>query len=182
MKSTRIIVLLALGIVGLTLIANQDHNAAAGSTFHFPANRTPPTGPIRPVPQGLFYQQNPLIAATTGKFVYNFTISVKSTLPASDVIECSGSASTFDTSGRTMEESAGVAATRGTGTATCSVTIPYSWPLAGASTDMVNLSYTITAPVGGTSPLPNRLSVVGFATIHVPPTGSTTTEVITATI
>jgi hypothetical protein len=183
MKSTAIIVFLALGLVGFTqLIGNQGQNAAAGSSFHFPGN--PPTRPVpvRPAPQGLFYQQSPLVAGTTGKFVYNFTIMVKSTLPASDVIECTGSASVFDTSGRTMEESAGVAASRGAGTATCSVSIPYSWPLAGASTDMVNLSYTITAPVSGTSGLPNRFSAVGFASIHVPASGSTTTEVITATI
>jgi hypothetical protein len=183
MKITTIIVLLASGLIGFTLlIGSQNQLAAARPTFHFPGNQPTQTGPARPVPQRSFYQQSPLIAGTTGKFVYNFTIMVKSTIPASDVIECVGSASVFDTSGRTMEESAGVAATRGAGTATCSVTIPYSWPLAGASTDMANLSFTINAPASGTSPLPNRLSTQGFATIHIPPSGSTTTETITATI
>jgi hypothetical protein len=184
MKITTIIVLLTLGVIGFTQLIGGHKNqvAAASPSFHFPGNRPAQPGPVKPVPQRLFYQQGPLIASTSGKFVYNFTIAVRSTIPASDVIECTGSASVFDTSGRTMEESAGVAATRGTSTATCAVTIPYSWPLAGASTDMVNLGFTISAPATGPSALPNRVSTQGFATIHVPTSGSTTTEVISATI
>jgi hypothetical protein len=183
MKIASFIVVLASGVIGFTLfIGSQNQIVADRPTFHLPGNQQTQPGPVRPVLQRSFYQQNPLIAGTTGKFVYNFTIMVKSTIPASDVIECVGSASVFDTSGRTMEESAGVAATRGAGTASCTVTIPYSWPLAGASTDMVNLSFTINTPVSGTSPLPNRLSTQGFATIHVPASGSTTTEAISATI
>jgi hypothetical protein len=54
--------------------------------------------------------------------------------------------------------------------------------LATASIDMISLSYTITAPVGGGAALPNRISSQSIASIHVPATGSTTTEIISATI
>jgi len=172
MKITMLVVLLTAGVIGFTqLIGNRNQVADARPSFHLPGNQPAQTSPVKPVPQRLFYQQSPLVAATAGKFVYNFTIAVKSTIPASDVIECLGSASVFDTSGRTMEESAGVAATRSASTATSTVTIPYSWPLAGASTDIVSLGFTISAPASGPSALPNRLSSQGFATIHVPTSG-----------
>jgi hypothetical protein len=113
------------------------------------------------------WRRLPVVSSSTNASNQTW-IAVKSTIPTSDVIACFGLASTFDSSGRTMEESAGVAATRGASTAACTVTIPYSWPLASPSTDMVNLSFTINAPVAGTSGLPNRMSTQTFATIHCP--------------
>ena len=138
----------------------------------------PPPAPY-PVNRQIF--QGPLVA-NTGTFVYKLSIMVKSTIPASDVIECTGNASTFEPSGRSFQESAGVAATRAAGSASCTVMIPYSWTLTNASTDMVSLSYSIAVPVTGMTALPNRLSSQTITSIHVPAPGTTTTETISATI
>jgi hypothetical protein len=54
--------------------------------------------------------------------------------------------------------------------------------LTTSSVDMVSLSYTISVPVTGGAVLPNRISAQGIASIHVPASGSTTTETISATI
>jgi hypothetical protein len=126
----------------------------------------------------------PLATPITGKFVVNFKITVASTLPATDVISCGVSSTLLDV-GSTFEifETATVAATRSGSTATCTVTLPYSWTLLTSTTDMVLLSYEILAPattVG--SPLPNRSSNHGFANIHVPASGATTTFNLTPTI
>lgn len=183
MKAVTALFVLALAIVGITTsLGLRNQAAAAGSGLVLPA-----PGTVRTYPQPMNHQQmyyNPLALTTFGgKFVYNFTITVKSTLPVADVIVCNGTASFFDTSGKTIEESASVAAARAGGTATCSVTIPYSWALAGGSTDMVSLAYTISVPEPGTGmALPQRLSTQGIASIHVPANGSTTTETIAATI
>ncbi len=147
-------------------------------------------------PQGVFHTLKPQEAAEPpaltkfgGTFVVNFTITVAATISASANIECVVTASLIDnlTSGTPnfIDETAGVVATRSGSTATCSVSVPYSWALGTASTDMVTLSYTIQAPVEyttATGALPARGSSVGnLATIKVPANGATTTETVTAT-
>jgi hypothetical protein len=128
---------------------------------------------------------NPFVARTvhTGTFVYNITITIKSTLPTSDTIDCTGSAFTQDiSSASSIQELASVAASRSGSTASCKVTIPYAWPLASASSDTVILEYQITVPAGLAS-LPNRESNIEFATLSgVPASGTTTSETIAATI
>jgi hypothetical protein len=122
---------------------------------------------------------------STGKFVVNFTITVDSNLPTTDKIACSVQAQVADvSSGHIILESASVAATRNGATASCSVTIPYSWTLSSASTDKVNLAYTITVPgvASAANALPSRFSSQSIATISVPANGSTTTETVSATI
>jgi hypothetical protein len=77
-----------------------------------------------------------------------------------------------------------VAATRSGSTATCSVSIPYSWRVSSASDD-VYISYDISAPpqplVSG-SAFPRRYSGQPVATITIPASGTTTTYSIAATI
>jgi uncharacterized Zn-binding protein involved in type VI secretion len=105
------------------------------------------TGAFRPVPQHPVDADALLPEATviyTGKFVYSFTITLASTIPNGDVIQCHANAETYD-SGRNTElaEDAGSLATVNGSTATCTATLPYSWPLASPSTDTVNLNYFI---------------------------------------
>lgn len=120
----------------------------------------------------------------TGKFVVNFTITVSSTLSTSDVISCGVTSTLLDT-GSTFEilEGATVAATRSGSTAKCTVTIPYSWTLVTSTTDMVLLTFDINVPATTAgSQFPNRFSEHGFANIHVPANGATTTFNLTPTI
>jgi len=128
----------------------------------------------------------PALTTVTGKFVVNFTITVSSTIASTLKISCGVTATVLDSATlNEIIESATVVATRSGSTATCSVTIPYSWNLGSSTTDKVSLGYQIIAPVEatGSSVLPNRLSEqTAFATIAVPATGSTTTETLTPTI
>jgi len=80
--------------------------------------------------QADFEIQPPTGTTGTGKFVVNFTITVASTLPTTDVSACGVTASLLDV-GSTFEilESATFAATRSGSTAKFTVTIPYSWTL-----------------------------------------------------
>jgi hypothetical protein len=119
-----------------------------------------------------------------GKFVFNFTITVSSALPSTTKIFCEASVLTEDvTSLIGINEDASVAATRSGSTATCTVTIPYSWNLSSSSSDRVSLSYSIIAGVPSTTvPLATRTSGQSLPQIKVPANGATTTETIAATI
>jgi hypothetical protein len=123
----------------------------------------------------------------TGKFVFNYTITVDATIAATAKIACSASAVVEDNvtggSPNIIEEEASALATRSGSTATCTVNIPYSWNLATSTTDMVTLGYTIAAPAEATATtaLPSRFSSQSLPAIKIPVTGATTTETIAAT-
>jgi hypothetical protein len=118
--------------------------------------------------------------------VFHFTITVKSTIASTDAIACIAGVSTEDLGTvNGIVDGAGTAVTRGTGTTvTCTVTVPYSWKLATASTDRVNLSYSVILPVNftATTGYPKRQGTQSLGTIAVPVSGTTTTEAIAATI
>jgi hypothetical protein len=126
-----------------------------------------------------------VVTTVGGKFVVNFTITVDSTIASTTKIGCNVEASLADGT-NFISEQAGTAVTRGSATTVaCSVTIPYSWKLSTASTDMVSLTYTITSPTEistATLEYPLRISSQSIATIKVPANGATTTETVTATI
>ncbi len=128
----------------------------------------------------------PATTTFTGSFVFNFTITVNSTIASTGVIGCVAGASLLDGTTNQIVEIAGTALTRGSGkTITCSVTVPYSWKLTTASTDKIRLSYSITSPVNFSTPAgeyPKREGSQSLGTIAVPVTGTTTTETVTATI
>ena len=134
------------------------------------------------------------IVATTGKFVFNFTITVTSTVPKNGLVLCEGDANVFESStGQSIFERVSGTATKGTGsTYTCSLPMPYSWVLSTPTTDMATLSYRvqivdafqITATNGtGVLVSPNSLRQTqqNIGSIKIPATGSTTTETVTAT-
>ena len=148
----------------------------------------PKTGAFRPVIQSPAEDEEvePAVA-TTGKFVFNFTISIKSTTLGSDTIACSASATTSEFSATgvtfTADEEASVKATVTGSTAKCTVTIPYSWNLKTPSADTVTLGYTVEALAASTSAATlNRLSLQSLPAIKVPATGATTTTAIASTI
>lgn len=179
------LVLICACVLAITIpLTAQDASSTRGILGYL----DPKTGTfhILPVPNAQDGAPPPT-STVTGKIVANFTITVDSTIASTAKIGCNISASVLDvTTGNSIIEEAGSAVTRGTGaTVTCTATIPYSWTLGAASTDKVNLSYTIQSPVAvtsGSALFPNRLSSQSLGTISVPATGTTTTETIAATI
>ena len=147
----------------------------------------PRTGAFRPLVQNPVENAQAEALAptpTTGKFVFNFTITIKSTNLGSDTIECVANAAVFESASfLSINESASVKATVTGSTASCTVTIPYSWPLTSASTDMVMLNYEVLAAGGAsTGGQPTRNSGQSLPSIKVPLTGATTTQTIASTI
>lgn len=118
----------------------------------------------------------------TGSIVMNFTITVSTVFASTTPIACIGEATVQDAGSTTsIFEVAGSSVTRGSGsTVSCSVTIPYSWGLASASTDKIRLSYSVVAPIDFTQTVafPNRRGSQTLTTIAVPVSGTVTTETI----
>jgi hypothetical protein len=149
-------------------------------------------GTAKPTPNAI--EDNPDVgqaALTTfgGTFLFKITITIKSTNLSTDTIGCSAGLSVIDQNPTTFvvtgtwEEGASVAAVKSGSTATCTVTIPYSWSLANGSSDMVNLDYVIEVPASASNPpLPNRVNSHSLASMHVPANGTTTTVTVAATI
>ncbi len=165
---------------------------SAATVHGIPGYLDPRTGAFHPLPHADAQDAEAPATTTTsaGKFVVNFTITVDSTIASTNKIACNVTASLEDgiatTSPNLIEEEAGTAVTRGTGsTVTCSVTIPYSWELSTPTADSISLSYYITSPVEvstSAGQYPIRYSSQSIGSIKVPTTGTTTTKTVTATI
>ena len=83
----------------------------------------------------------PPAAATTGKFVFTFTVTVSATVPKNGVVVCTAIASVNESSGQSIQQTAVGIVTPSGGKATCIATMPCSWALASASSEKVILSY-----------------------------------------
>ena len=157
-------------------------------TRGIPGYLDPNTGAFKvmPVMPSAGGEANPDAVTTSGgKIVTAFTINVQSAIASTAKIACSVQAVVLDIgSANTIIETATVAATRSGTTAKCTVTIPYSWTLTTATTDKVNLSYSIVAPVeaSATTTLPSRTSSQGMGQIAVPANGAITNKAVTAAI
>jgi hypothetical protein len=126
----------------------------------------------------------------TGTISVTLNINIASVPLRSKDVSCNviASVSEFNTTtgeSRSATESAAVLANHASGaaTATCTVTIPYRWTLNTASTDKINIVYTITSPASFTtvsSGLPNRYSSQTVANPLV--VGGIKTYTIAATI
>jgi len=169
-----------VGIVGTGFAQNAETRKPQGILGYL----DPRTGVFRTLAPAVDTADAAPVTPTTGKFVFNFTITVAATIAATAKIACSANASTVDlATGNFVTEEAVVLATRSGTTATCTVNIPYSWNLGSAATDKVALTYSLQAPAAATAAtaFPVRLSSQSIATIAVPASGTTTTETVTAT-
>jgi hypothetical protein len=146
----------------------------------------PATGAFRPVTHSA--PDSDTTAATTGpsygKLVFNFTITIQSSIPTSSPITCTAIAETIETNTTTYQEKtfmedATVPATRSGSTATCSVPVPYSWNLSTPASDAMDLSFYVEA---GSSASASRLSEQSLTTIKIPGNGATTTEAVKVTL
>jgi hypothetical protein len=135
----------------------------------------------------------PAVAATTGKFVFTFTVTVSSTVPKNGVVVCTAMASVSESSGQSIQQKAVGIVAPSAGKATCTATMPYSWTLTTTSSDKVTLSYSVEVDYGyqvtdsnGTSTLVELASTdkvtENLATISVPLNGATTSKSVSATI
>jgi len=178
------IVLVLACLAGITQFAwsqNADNATGHGILGYLDAR----TGAFKPMVQTPAEEDQASAAAaispTTGKFVFNLTINVVSSLPSNEVIVCSATANVFDIpSITTITEEASVVASRSGSKATCTVTIPYSWPLSTASQDKVGLGFSVSA--NSTTGVLGRLSNHSLPSIKVPSSGATTTQTLNATI
>lgn len=121
---------------------------------------------------------------TTGTYTIHFTITIASDIPTADAISCNSELEVTGDGVGTIVESAGALATRSGSTATCTVTIPYSWTLETPATDKLLVSYFLLTPANGktVNPAPVRTSHLDSpATTGVPANGSTTTVTVSAT-
>jgi len=118
-------------------------------------------------------------ATYTGKFVFEFTITIESGIPTSVPIYCIGNAFTRDEGINILQDVASVTASRSGSTATCTVTVPYSWPLTTPSSDQASLGYEIIAGTSSAIRPVGDSSFNWFAKIPLPANGATTTEKIT---
>lgn len=171
-----------LGFIQPGWSQKPDQSAAPGILGYL----DPKTGAFRPLvqPSTVSEQEIESTAPTTGKFVFTFTITIASTNLSADAIVCGASATVFEvTNQRVFDESASVKASVSGSTATCKVTIPYSWTLSTQNSDMVALGFTVSA-IGPNSSNgePTRLSSQSLPSIKVPANGSTTPETIDSTI
>jgi hypothetical protein len=166
MKRSAVVLSLAFFIGSSRLLFSETPGSSAGSPKNLvtPAASVPPTG---------------------GKFVINIAITIQSLLPASSIIACSVTASVGDLALKPTLSIFEVASANATVTgtsATCTVTIPYSWPLATPASDSVGLSYYVTATAPATPNLLLRQTSQPITVITVPANGATTTQDVAATI
>jgi len=127
----------------------------------------------------------------TGKIAINIKITLATTPPASSIVACSAQASVNDPNNTVTEKAAAVATISGP-TATCNMAIPYSWSLLNPSSDIINLSYTVSISQTIEVPGPDLSSpyVVTLRSTNqtigniqgVPANGTTTVENIAARI
>jgi hypothetical protein len=122
-----------------------------------------------------------VVTPTTGEFVFNFTITVSSTITAK--IDCGAILTVSgDTVTPAITETENAEAVRSGNTATCTVSIPYSWNLGTPTTDKISVVIGVEAPVFNYGLVPYRATEQRLASIAVPANGATTTEAIAVTI
>ena len=124
------------------------------------------------------------IVPSTGTFVFSVTIAVSSALPTTATIGCSVFGGVEDTTSGGYENDASTTAKRAGNTATCTLTLPYSWDLANAAKDTVEFDLEVSASSGtiGSDDYYTEDFVAPAVTSKVPSNGTTTTEKISTTI
>ena len=136
----------------------------------------PRTGAFRPVLPPAIDDGAEVPAATTvtGTVTLTITITVKTTGLTNFI--CGADISTVEgtISPTIYEEGDSVTATGSGSTRTCKLSIPYSWTLTSAATDMMTTGYFVTATAGATGN-PTRTSTRSLLDSRkVPANGATT--------
>lgn len=163
---------------------SQDQKKPAPVAQGIPGYFNPQTGKFQPMAKVPSEEQAELLLASTGgNFSVTVTITIKSSIPSTDAIACTFSASTLDAgSGREFEDTITVAATGTGSTRKCTPNMFYSWALSSAGSDTVALQVGVSATGTSSSPLPARESFQTLPSMKVPANGSTTLVSVAATL
>jgi hypothetical protein len=183
MRIASIVFMFLASMLGL-VAPGASQSGGWGTGSGIPGYLDPRTGEfhVKPAPPAVGPQSIFPNVATTGTLIYKFTITISSTdITTAEQIACMSTNDVFDSSGRTFDEQKTVAATRTGSTATCTITVPYSWALSSASTDMISQDVNVTVPYSAIT-LPLRLSDQTLASIKVPASGTKTTTNVAFTI
>lgn len=137
----------------------------------------PRTGAFRPVPPPATDDdaETPATSSVvTGTVTLTITITVKTSGLTTFI--CSAEVDTLDgtTSPTIYNEGNSVTATGSGSTRTCKLSIPYSWTLTSASTDIMTTSYFVTATSGATAAVTRTSSRSPLDSRKVPANGATT--------
>ena len=167
-------------VAGSTSVAAQD-NEQNVRTKKVLGYQNPETGAFEPLVKAV---PDTTISPTTGTIDLTLTITLKTALPKGGTILCSGDliatsendSTTFSLS--VWDESVFSVATVSGSTATCTVTIPYSFHVPAASTTLKNTiegDYSVEM-INATGALPSLVVTLGgtFLNSSLPATGTTT--------
>ena len=185
--------LVGLALAGSAAVAQSNmSNESRKKVFGY---QDPVSGEFRPVTAHSEMPEVTTTSPTTGDFVSNFTITLKTAVPTGGKVLCGvtmSGTSINETTGSYLDftEMAYDYATVSGTTAKCTVSIPYSWLIPAATTTILN-TYTadVTAeivPATATTVLSLvevRYSGHGIVSnAKIPASGTTTTEAVAITL
>jgi len=153
----------------------------------------PQTGLFEPLRTTSQESDGAQVTPTTGTLVFNFTITLKTSLPSHGLLLCSAAGAVIETGFSADESGFGFAHFVSGNTYSCSVSMPYSWLLSTRTTDKIILSYHVETIEGVVLTATNGTSTVVATTtarsssqtipsIAVPVTGTTTTTDVAVTL
>ncbi len=142
---------------------------AAGAEAPIPGFLNPRTGAFQP--RLVLAAPAATLTHYTGTFDVTLTITLASSIPTGQAVDCDITLAGSDSVGDYIQQTVTVAASRSGSTATCTATVPYSWPL-GTSPTYGTTYYISTAAAGG---VPARsLALYGVVGAKLPASGTTT--------
>jgi hypothetical protein len=131
-------------------------------------------------------EENPNATSTPTTGTVTITLTVTVATAGVKAMYCSGIVTANDGSPTSpsftsFDVSTTVAGPVTGATRTCTISVPYSFPLATASTDRLSISYTVSATTGA-SPLGRNFTQSPLATLPMPANGTKTSKSASVTI
>ena len=192
MKSIALAAVVMCGVVTSPITSTAQSACAVSPQKHVLGYQDPQTGAFRPL---LHEVPDANAVAVTGTIKLTLTITIKSVFPAGSKLTYACGAGllessvnlTTDTATLYEEEASSVATVNGN-TATCTLTIPYSWIVPAAS-PTVDTTFTGSYSVNvinndGTATSTVLRSTLGYflSQTTVPASGTTTTAAVSVTL
>jgi hypothetical protein len=175
-------VAIALSLIG-PMSAAQSHDLADANAQGVLGILNPKTGAFAKITKQPSDFVPEAVTTYTGTLVFNISINVKTGVPSDASIVCSANVGVYgDTASVSISETKSVKATRTGSTATCSVSIPYAWPLGTPDTDYLTRLVSVDTQGTSNSSLVHRSHTRGLPAIDIPANGATTTTSLNVTL